>query len=161
MIQPVSLGYLLNNAARLTRRDLTRRMHAQGLTFPQWLVLKDISYHENAASDELAMAAIARRLNSNRPNIMGMIDRLEKMDLVERRINPRDRRAHIITLTEKARTLVAELQNECRQTTDRALKGFSPEEEKTVKSLLARIIANLQQPGYYDYYLDAERRDLL
>ena len=70
MDEYISIGYLLNTAARLARQDLGNRMHALGLTFPQWTVLKDLACHQGCHCDELNMAAIARRLNTQRPNIL-------------------------------------------------------------------------------------------
>lgn len=142
MEEYISLGYLLNDAARQAKRDLTNRMISLGLTFPQWLVLKDISIHEGGDKNELTMAAIARRLNSNRPNIMGMLDRLESMGLVRRTVNPDNRRAHIVALTDNARKVMDQLQDFSRQTSEKALMGFSSQEESAVRDFLTRIISN-------------------
>lgn len=142
MEEHISLGYLLNDAARQAKRDLTNRMSSLGLTFPQWLVLKDISNHEGGDKGELTMAAIARRLKSNRPNIMGILDRLEDMDLVRRTVNPDNRRAHIVTLTDNARKVMNQLQDFSRQTSEKALMGFSSQEERAVRDFLNRIISN-------------------
>lgn len=154
MKEYVSLGYLVNTAARLAKRDLTTRMQSLGLTFPQWLVLKDISNHENGPSEHLTMAAIARRLNTNRPNIMGMMDRLTDMGLVRHTVNPDNRRAHIVSLTDQAKSVMNQLQELSRETSERALQGFNLKEQAAVRDYLTRIIANLHEPGYYDYYLE-------
>jgi len=114
-----------------------------GLTFPQWVVLKDILHHQDRDSSELTMAAIARRLNSNRPNIMGIIDRLKNLGLVTHGVNPGNRRAHIVSVTGKARAAAAELQGLSRETSSKALQGFSAEEASAARVYLNRIIANL------------------
>ena len=137
----VSLGYLLNSAARLAKGNITGRMDTLGLTFPQSMVLKVIKENEN--NSQLTMAAIARRLNSNRPNIMGIVDRLEKQGLVNRTVNPKNRSAYIITLTNEARAVMQRLQDMSQQTTDEALSGFTKEEAATVREYLTRIVANL------------------
>jgi len=147
MNDKISLGYLLSNSARLTKWDITNRMYALGMTFPQWMVLKDINNHEKDGSSELSMAAIARRLNSNRPNIMGMIDRLEKLDLVARAVNPNNRRSHIITLTNKAKDVMHKLQEFSQHTTDKALQGFDQDEAAAIRDYLTRIITNLTTEG--------------
>jgi len=143
MKEYISIGYLLNNAARLARKDLTNRMNDIGLTSPQWMVIRDLCTHKDADSNELTMAAIARRMNSNRANIMGITDRLEALGLVQRTVNPQDRRAQILTLTDKAKKLLSELEEMSKQTTDKAFQGFSQQERQMVMDFLDRIIANL------------------
>lgn len=152
MDEYISIGYLLNKSARLARQDLGNRMHALGLTFAQWTVLKDLSSHQESDCCDLTMAAIARRLSTQRPNILGILNRLENMDLVQRIVNPDNRRAHIVTLTDKAQQVMAELQELSHMTSDKALQGFNPQEEAAFKEFLARIITNLQES-------DLERRD--
>ncbi|QUH26555.1 MarR family winged helix-turn-helix transcriptional regulator [Serpentinicella alkaliphila] len=138
-----SLGFLLNNAARLTKLDFSNRMDKLGITFPQFLVIKDIYNFQGKKEEGLTLAAIAERLNSNRPNMTGIIDRLEKQGLVSRTINNRDRRSQIITLTEKSYKLMEELHKMSNETTNKALIGFNEEEQKRVKEYLFKIINNL------------------
>jgi len=138
-----SLGFLLNNAARLAKTDFANRMEQLGITFSQYMVLKDISINSGGGEDNLTLAAIAKRLNSNRPNMTGIIDRLEKQDLIKRAHNSRDRRAQIITLTDKASSLMEELQIMSNETTSKALEGFQESEVALVKEYLIRIINNL------------------
>lgn len=142
-MEHMSFGHLLSKASRLAKADITRRMSTLGLTFPQWMVLKDISNYENSDPSHLTMAAIARRLNSNRPNIMGMTDRLEKLNLVTKVVNPDDRRAHIITLTPKAKDVMDQLQDMGLVTTEKALKGFTLREIELFHDYLERIVTNL------------------
>ena len=134
---------MLNDAARLTRQDMATRIQALGLTFPQWQVLKDLAEHQTGECCQVTMAAIARRLNTRRPNVLGILDRLEKLGLVERTINPDNRRAHIVSLTAKAKSLIALLQTHSQLTTKKALRGFSPQETETLRDYLTRISYNL------------------
>lgn len=140
-----SIGHLLNDAARLARHDMAGRIQALGLTFPQWQVLKDLAGQEAGECCQVTMAAIARRLNTRRPNVLGILDRLEKLGLVERSVNPDNRRAHIVSLTAKAQSLIAQLQTHSRLTTNRALSGFTSAETDAVKDYLTRISINLKQ----------------
>lgn len=138
-----SIGHLLNNTARLARQDMGNRIQELGLTFPQWLVLKDLASHRDCDCCQVTMAAIARRLNTRRPNILGILDRLEILGLVQRTVNPHNRRAHIVSLTGKAQDTITQLQEFSRLTTAKAMRGFRPEEETILKEYLARISNNL------------------
>lgn len=143
MDEYISIGYLLTTAARLARQDLGNRMHILGLTFPQWTVLKDLACHQGCPCDELNMAAIARRLSTQRPNVLGILHRLENLGLVQRTVNPDNRRAHIVSLTNKAKEAMAKLQELSQETTAKALKGFTPQEVANLREYLARISSNL------------------
>ena len=137
------VGYLLNTAARRARQDLNDRMQDLGLTFPQWMVLKDLSNHRGSDCCHLTMAAIARRLSTQRPNVLGILERLEKLGLVQRVVNPNNRRAHIVSLTDSGREMMKQLQELSQLTNARALQGFDHQEAKALEKYLARISTNL------------------
>ena len=56
--------------------------------------------------DGLSQVEISRQLIMNRSNVTGLIDRLEKRGLLQRRPTPGDRRAYRVVLTPAARQLV-------------------------------------------------------
>jgi DNA-binding MarR family transcriptional regulator len=71
------------------------------------------------------------------------LDRLERAALIERQPNPDDRRGVLVGLTAKgielmARVVPAHLENERN-----ALQALTPQEQKTLNTLLAKLIANL------------------
>jgi DNA-binding MarR family transcriptional regulator len=71
------------------------------------------------------------------------LDRLERAALIERRPNPDDRRGVLVALTAKGvelmeRVVPAHLDNERA-----ALEGLSDEEQQTLNTLLAKLIAQL------------------
>ena len=152
-----SIGHLLNDAARLARQDMGYRLQGLGLTFPQCLVLKDLAGHRDCDCRQVTMAAIARRLNTRRPNVLGILDRLEKLGFIRRVVNPKNRRAHIVSLTGKADEIIARLQEQSRLTAAKALHGLSPEEENKLRAYLSRISSNLAATGEDN----RERRDSL
>ena len=122
MDEYISIGYLLNTAARLARQDLGNRMHALGLTFPQWTVLKDLACHQGCHCDELNMAAIARRLNTQRPNILGILHRLALAWCSGRQL---DNRRALRVLTDRAKGGNGATAGTKSTTTAKALHGFT------------------------------------
>lgn len=71
------------------------------------------------------------------------IDRLEASRLVERRPDPGDRRGKLVVLTAKGRALIdkavtAHVENEVR-----LLSALSPKEQRTLATLLAKLVAGL------------------
>jgi DNA-binding MarR family transcriptional regulator len=112
--------------------------------------LKDISIQEALCISEeekmhiLTPAAIADRIHADRPTISGVIDRLVKQQLVNRISNPKDRRSQVILLTDKARTIIPELEALSDLTAQYAVEGFSEDEVKQFEDFLQRVIKNFK-----------------
>lgn len=145
-----NLGYLLSKAARMTKWDLNNTLADEGITFPQWRLLKDIDIHEQKCSNEeerlklLTPASIAERLNADRPTVSCMLERLVKQDYVYRISHPKDRRSQIILLTDKAKGLMPKLEFLSEKTLEKAVEGLEENEVILLKTLLNHIIDNLQ-----------------
>jgi DNA-binding MarR family transcriptional regulator len=145
-----NLGYLLSKAARMTKWDFNNTLAEEGITFPQWRLLKDIDIHEKQCRDEeerlklLTPAAIAERLNADRPTVSCMLERLVKQEYVYRLSHPKDRRSQIILLTDKAKGLMPKLELLSERILQKAVEGFDEEETLLLKKFLNRIIHNLQ-----------------
>jgi len=140
------LGLMLLDSSRRLKWNMAGRLTDVGLTFPQWMVLNDISGQEISGAEtcNLTPAAISGRLNIDRPTVSGIIERLEKSGWVSRSDHPEDRRSCIIMLTEKARDLISELEELRHLTMEQAISGFSADEIAQLKQYLGRIIGNLK-----------------
>jgi DNA-binding MarR family transcriptional regulator len=71
---------------------------------------------------------LARALGVDAGTLTPMIDRLERMGLVQRCPHPEDRRATRICLTDEAERLAPEVAERCRDVHARLLSKFSPED---------------------------------
>lgn len=144
-----NLGYLLNKAARMTKWDLTNRLADYGITAAQWGLIRDVFINEKLCESEedrfvrLTPAAIAERLQADRPTVSCMIERLVKQDWVYRRDNPKDRRSQVILLTEKTKQLMPKLDSLSEDTIAEAVKGLTEKDIEALKDCLIRIIENL------------------
>lgn len=133
-----TIGFLLHDIARLMRRNFDRRAHDLGLTRAQWQVLAHLARHEG-----ISQAALAEILEVEPITLTRQIDRLEGAELVERRANPDDRRAHRLYVTPKARPVLARMWVLGAETREEAMAGLTAEQrEQLIESLLA-IRANL------------------
>jgi len=140
-----NIGYLLNKAARSMRWHLNKRLEDYGLTAAQWAVLKDLHINENFGHVQNATpAAIAERLNMDRPTMSGITTRLYKNTWIETMSNPEDRRSQLIKLTDKSRKILEELEEVSDKIVIEALKDFSEQEVENIKILLSKIINNLK-----------------
>jgi MarR family transcriptional regulator for hemolysin len=118
------LGFLVNDLARLLRRNFNRRVQSLGLTQAQWRAIAHLSRNEGMTQTEL-------------------IDRMQNAGWVERRNHPSDRRAVQLYLTGKCEPILAEMQSRATDTLHDALTGIAPSTQQQVMDVLERMKQNL------------------
>lgn len=133
-----SFGFLLYDAARLLRRDFDRRARSLGLTRAQWSVLAHLKRNEGSNQ-----ATVADTLELEPITLVRLLDRLEAAGWVERRPDPRDRRARQLFLTPKSRPVLEKLMALASETRAVALAGFSEPEREVLIEALIKVRANL------------------
>lgn len=92
--------FRLNAISRKVSRLWNARCSPYGVTAPQTFVIFDVRDHEGTSVKDIGI-----RIELDSSAITGLIDRLEKMNLVERKEDPNDRRGTRIFLTEKGSKL--------------------------------------------------------
>ena len=90
--------------------------------------------------EPLPMRKLAQRLRCEPSNVTGIVDRLESRGLVERRPDPTDRRATLVTLTERGAGVGRDIREAAAAETDRSFAALDPEDRRT----LARILRTLR-----------------
>lgn len=133
-----SVGWLLNNAARLSARRLSTKLAGHNVTPPQWGVL--VALWEQ---DGLSLSELAKRSFFDGPTMTGIVDRLEKGGLVERRRDSTDRRVISVYLTLEGRELQSRLPALSEEANQDAVAGIPPEEVERFLDTLRKVIANL------------------
>jgi len=130
-----SLGFVLNDVARLMRRNFNRRVQELELTQAQWLALIHISRNQGMKQSELADILEVQPISIGR-----LIDRMEAAGWVERRPDPADRRAINLYLTDKALTKMQKHGSAIRA---QALSGVSETEQEIMLRALFVMRKNL------------------
>lgn len=92
--------FRLNAISRKVSRLWAARCSEYGITAPQSFVMLDVNNYQGSSVKD-----IAARIELDSSAVTGLIDRLEKENLVERQDDPDDRRGTRIFLTEKGRDL--------------------------------------------------------
>ncbi len=95
-----SVGFLLTRAARSMKRALEARLSPYSITATQYLVLDFLRQHDGAP-----LSLLGRKLYFDNPTITGVVDRMERDELVERRRIAGDRRVINVFLTESGKAL--------------------------------------------------------
>lgn len=128
------LCFELGLAARKIYRYYNNRYSEYGITVPQSFILFALLEQDGQNVKDLAC-----RLSLDSPAITGLLDRLEKEELVARRNDPEDRRALKVYLTEKGRGLAGEIFKTARAFNEELNSAFSSQEKKTLKKLLSVV----------------------
>ena len=133
-----SVGSLIHEIDRLVKKRFDRFAETTGMSRAQWHVLAQVYKRPG-----INQAALADIVGVEPITICRMVDRLEALDLVERKPDPNDRRARLVHMTEAARPGLERMKAAAHALFSEALDGISPEEEALLMSLLGRIQTNL------------------
>ena len=94
----------LVESSRLLRNFIDHRAKNRGTTRAQWIVLFRLRQQEGLSQVDLADVLELQPIS-----LVRLLDRLVEHDLLERRHDPKDRRANRLFLTESGRQLVDDL----------------------------------------------------
>jgi DNA-binding MarR family transcriptional regulator len=127
----INLQRALNNAMKQTSLQ-------EGVTLQQATILR-ILQHEGT----VPMSKIAEHLQVSRPNITGIIDRLEKKGLIEKSENNQDRRSTTIKITMKGQELQEKISQNYATLIKTGLKTLSATQQETLVNNLTKFIEEI------------------
>lgn len=111
-----------------------------GLSFAQYRILMSLFFAEQIGSRaDLNPSEISERQGSSRNTISALIRNLEEDGLVERNLDPDDRRKFNIRLTENGRSLVTNHARQHFQTIHQCFTTLSSAEQATLSQLLNKL----------------------
>jgi DNA-binding MarR family transcriptional regulator len=136
--EDLSFGYLLSDVTLLFRKHFDRRAVKFGLTRAQWRATKVLYHREGLRQTELAEFLEMEPIAVGR-----VIDRLQAAGFVERRPDPKDRRAWRLYVTEQARVIVGDMEIIARELRKDATRGIGHDELQQALAVIGRIKDNL------------------
>lgn len=156
MHNPAALGPRLGQAGHLCRERMNVRLSRYEVTPAQTHLLLSLQDH----GGEMAQCAITEFLKVKPSTANGILDRLEEKEMVSRSVSGNDARRRLITLTGRGREQL-ELFRRCFEEVEAVmLQGFTPEETETFRTLLNRMICNLEEDRSHDEKAVAPRQAL-
>lgn len=104
-----------------------------------WIFLRLLWENERLTQKELSERASLRA-----PTTFNALKGMEKLGLVKRRVNPKDRRAVQVSLTKRGRDLQSPLVSLAYEMNEIALLGLSAKTVSIVRDALETMIENLE-----------------
>ena len=130
----------LNKANRAAIRFWSERINKFKVTTVQGMIL----YSLIKECDGITSKGLGAKTLLDGATLTGVLDRLEKGLLIERRPNPSDRRAILIVLTEKGKKMAITIKEAAMQASKDFLKGLSRDDEKKLIEILDFIHQRLR-----------------
>ncbi len=132
-------GSLVARAARQWRRAVDHRLQPFGLTEATWLPLIYLA----RATAPMRQKDLAAALTLDGSSVVRLLDALEASGLIERHEEGADRRAKIIVVTVRARSIIEQVEVVSREVRNAVLVGLSDEELATATRVLEQVCLNL------------------
>lgn len=139
------VGFQIIDSARLLKSFVERRLRAHGMTRTQWSVLLRLERQEGQMQVELADALEVQPIA-----LVRLIDRLCEQGLIERRPDPRDRRANRLFLTQAGRARLAAMAGFRDQLANELLDGIDDAALKSMLRIFETLRANIKRAGADD-----------
>ncbi len=133
-----SFGWLLNVVANHAAKEFDKRLREKGLTLALWPTLMCLWEKEGMTQREIAQMSKVESSTTTRT-----LDKLEALDLVERRADPESRRSFRIFLTEKGHALKEDVIHLPVEINQDLLSGLEKEEQRTLIAILQKLVAPL------------------
>ncbi len=135
-------SFITGKASTAIARRLQKKFNAAGinLTIEQWSVLYHLWKEDGKSQQELCNATFR-----DKPSITRLIDNLEKLSLVKRVSDEKDRRINKVYLTKNALRLQEETMALAEATLIEALDGVPANQVDMCKEVLQKVYDNLSQ----------------
>jgi len=95
--------------------------------------------------DHISISSLSAQTSLANTTLTAMLDRMEKMGLIVRKADPRDRRNRLIALTDKAKALQEDYTKISQQMNEIYYTGFTEAEIVQFEAYLQRVLNNLEK----------------
>jgi DNA-binding MarR family transcriptional regulator len=134
-------GYALYRSGLQFREMLVEVLEKDGLVPPQLAILNVLK-----DGNSFNQIQLGEELGIDRASMVKFIDGLEDAGLVERMMDPHDRRARLLRLTSKGRTKYAGLRNKEEAVEAQFLSSLSPGEQDALRRIIFKLAAQIGSP---------------
>ena len=136
-----NLSYLINKASKQLKNKLDKALTEFDITAAQFSVIIQI----HLSMQPITATEIAERLGSDRPTISGIINRLEKKEIVIKAYNPEDKRSSYLEIKEEAKELVHKIKTISDEVTTELFSIYSKEDARELTAMLSKLIERTKE----------------
>lgn len=129
------INFLLTTAQHTVFQYLSQRLAPYDITPSQYGILNCLWIND----DTCLPRQIAELLCLETSTVSGILDRMQKKDLIDRVINPENRREILVMITPKGEALKAPVLKIIDEVNEEVLKDFSPKETEFIRKSLRQI----------------------
>ncbi|MBY7731970.1 MarR family transcriptional regulator [Vibrio splendidus] len=131
-----SFGWMINVIANKATKDFDLELKKHGLSIALWPTLMCLWEEEGVTQRDIAAKSKVENSTTTRT-----LDKLEKLELVERRADPHSRRSFRIYLTEKGKALEEVLIPIPVRLNEELMSALDAQEQQQMIGLLKKMVA--------------------
>jgi MarR family transcriptional regulator for hemolysin len=135
-----SIGYWLTLTTQAYHRAISDELAPHGITFRQSQVLSWL-----AIEGDLSQAELAGKMFIEPPTLVGILDRMERANLITRHNCPTDRRKKLIRANPAAKPAWEKIVQCALRIRSKATADLSERQLATLRKLLRQVLRNLDQ----------------
>jgi MarR family transcriptional regulator, lower aerobic nicotinate degradation pathway regulator len=130
--------WLISQVATHAHRLMTERLTAVGARGYHFRLLAAL-----AEFGPSSQASLGRRTGMDRSDVVAAVNELARQDLLQRVIDPADRRRNVVTITQKGAAYLERLDGVLDGVQDELLAPLSAAERTQLTGLLGRVLGSL------------------
>lgn len=131
------IAVLIKRASLALDKKANALLQPHGLTNAQFKILKYLIHKEESY---VTQKMIEEDFSMTNPTVTGIIQNLEKKELIYRHEHPTDKRSKIIRLTQKAIALKPQLAATGKTINDEFISGLTSEQQEELTTLLKLLV---------------------
>ncbi|MEA4900299.1 MarR family transcriptional regulator [Desulfitobacterium sp.] len=133
------IACITSRSAKLLADCFEKRLNIYNITRTQWIALYYISINEIVTQKQLA-----DKMSLKEPTVVRLLDKMEALGWVIRENSEKDKRAKLLKLTEKGQKIETEMLDVAEKFRNDVISGITPEELDNYKSVLDKMLKNIE-----------------
>lgn len=133
------VSFVTNLASKRLSESLNNKLIKYNVTKSQWIALYYINREKSITQKKLALL-----MGAKGSTVTGILNRVEKEDLISRSIDKNDKRKNLLSLTEKGRELTEKLTKIAQDFRDACLEDVTVEEQETFLKVLDKMVVSAE-----------------
>lgn len=126
---------LIKEINSIINSKITEELKSTGLTVPQITIIKLIAHHK-----ELTVSEISEKMSLTKATVSGILDRLEKNNIIERIRSTNDKRVVYVRFSCEGLKLAEEIRNIVNNSFEGIFDNLTKEEMKVIYNDLEKLL---------------------